>query len=72
MAVQKELLQSHATLPHWLRVVPIKNTEQADRYGLVVDAGDAEAIELVRETGADWLLIDERKGRKLAMELGFS
>ena|ERR1051325_3175826 len=62
VAVQKELLKTHLTLPEWLRVVPVKDIERADKYGLVVDAGEAEAIELARETHADWLLIDERKG----------
>jgi predicted nucleic acid-binding protein len=70
VAVQKELLKTHVTLPEWLRVVPVKDSEQADKYSLVVDAGEAEAIELARETHADWLLIDERKGRKLANEQG--
>ena len=35
-----------------------------------MDDGEAEAIELARELRADGLLIDERKGRKLAAREG--
>jgi hypothetical protein len=48
----------------------VKDSPRAEQYGLVVDLGEAEAIELAREVNADWLLIDERKGRKLAREAG--
>ena len=66
-AVRIELLRSHASLPDWLRVEGIKDVSQAGRYAQIVDIGEAEAIELARELGADRLLIDERKGRKLAV-----
>lgn len=35
-----------------------------------MDVGEAEAIELALELHADRLLIDERKGRKLAIQEG--
>ena len=35
-----------------------------------MDAGEAEAIELALELYADRLLLDERKGRKLALQEG--
>jgi uncharacterized protein len=69
-AVQNELLRSHTKLPEWLRIVAVEDAGQADKYLQVVDVGEAEAIELARELHADRLLIDERKGRKLAIKEG--
>ena len=69
-AVLAELRRSHVLLPDWLRAVGVKDTARAGRYARIVDAGEAEAIELARELHADRLLIDERKGRKLALEEG--
>jgi hypothetical protein len=69
-AVRNELLRSHAPLPTWLRVATVKDPTRSDEYALIVDPGEAEAIQLARELRADRLLIDERKGRKLAVQEG--
>jgi predicted nucleic acid-binding protein len=69
-AVQVELVRCIPELPDWVRVEPVKNAEEARRMAQWVDWGEAEAIELAKELGADRLLIDERKGRKLAMVEG--
>lgn len=69
-AVRDELLRSHSPLPPWLRVETVKNLAQARQYARIVDAGEAEAIELAKELHADHLLIDERKGRRLAVQEG--
>jgi predicted nucleic acid-binding protein len=68
--VRNELLRSHCPLPGWLRVAAVKDRTQTARYAQIVDAGEAEAIELARELRADRLLIDERKGRNLAVKEG--
>jgi predicted nucleic acid-binding protein len=65
-AVRDELLRGHPALPGWLRVEPVRNADEALRFAMTVDRGEAEAIELARELHADRLLIDERKGRRLA------
>lgn len=70
MAVRDELLRSHPALPEWLRAEIIKNAAEASRLAQLVDAGEAEAIELAKELRADRLLIDERKGRRLAVQEG--
>ena len=37
-----------------------------------LDWGEAETIVLSRELGADWALMDERKGRRKLAELGMN
>lgn len=67
-AVNNELLCHHSHLPVWIRVVAVQNTARAAAFSHIVDRGEAEAIELARELKADRLLIDERKGRRLAAQ----
>lgn len=43
---------------------------KADVFGKTLDRGEAEAIALYIEKSADYLLIDEKKGRKTATEHG--
>lgn len=68
--VQTELRRNHPQLPDWLQVATVQNLEQVEKYSQLVDAGGAEAIELAQELHANRLLIDERKGRKLAAQEG--
>jgi predicted nucleic acid-binding protein len=68
--VQKELARSHASLPLWIRVRAVTNQAESARLSRIVDKGEAEAIELAKELHADRLLIDERKGRRLAVQEG--
>ena len=69
-AVADELHRTHTDLPEWLRVEQVSNQDLAGEYMLSVDLGEAEAIALAQELSADRLLIDERKGRKLATTQG--
>jgi uncharacterized protein len=69
-AVETELRRSHPTLPDWLRVRLLCDAAKAGRYAQSVDRGEAEAIALAEELHADHLLIDERKGRRLAQQQG--
>jgi predicted nucleic acid-binding protein len=52
----------------------IRRVEVADRLAVEVlldelDLGEAETIVLARELGADWVLMDEKKGRRKLTEL---
>jgi predicted nucleic acid-binding protein len=69
-AVHAELLRSHPTLPDWLQTRAVSNLAAVVGFARTVDAGEAEAIALAKEMHADRLLIDERKGRRLAQAEG--
>jgi predicted nucleic acid-binding protein len=69
-AVESELLRTHPVLPAWLIARPIRDQAKAVLFGQTVDRGEAEAIVLAEELHADHLLIDERKGRRLARQQG--
>lgn len=67
-AVFQELLRSHPVLPAFLRRVEIINSADADALGSQLGRGESEAIVLASELKADFLLIDERRGRRIAQE----
>lgn len=52
------------------RVVAAQDINHVQRLLHLLDAGEAEAIVLAKEAHADMLLIDERKGRRLAAAEG--
>lgn len=71
-AVRDELLRKHASLPQWIKVANASNQTAVARFLETVDAGEAQAIELAKEIHADRLLIDERRGRRLAVQQGLA
>lgn len=56
-------------IPHWLLISQIKNIRKKEELEKIVDSGEASAIALAIETKNSVLIIDERKGRKLAIDL---
>lgn len=54
----------------WIRVVAVSNRAVINQLTRPVGAGEAEAIALAIQLNADVLLIDERRARKVAIELG--
>ncbi len=57
-------------LPEWIRVKEVQNKTQQNALNLILDAGEASSIALSLETDNSLLIIDERKGRRIAQELG--
>jgi predicted nucleic acid-binding protein len=58
-----------ASLP-WLTVATPKDRNRVQELRESLDAGEAEAIVLAIERGADLLLVDERRGRRIAVAAG--
>ena len=69
-AVRNELLQTHPTLPEFVRVRQISSRSDVKRLRAELDLGEAEAIILAKEIVADYLLIDETIGRRVAIREG--
>jgi len=68
--VAAELTISHQFLPPWIRIVAVRDRAAAKRLGERLDEGESEAIALAIELGADYLLMDEKKGRLVARQAG--
>jgi predicted nucleic acid-binding protein len=54
----------------WIKVIAAKGRADVARLREQLDPGEAEAIVLAGELGAELMLIDERKGRKVALDRG--
>jgi len=56
----------------WLNVAVAPDRSRHPHLFEELDEGEAEAIALATELAADWLLIDEAKGRKTALRMGLN
>ena len=56
----------------WIETREVHSRTVVEFLALTVDAGEAEAIALAKEIGADLLLIDDRRGRRTANGVGLS
>lgn len=54
----------------WLHIERLQNTLFFQQFAQILDAGEAASIALALEKGADLLIIDERKGRQVALDHG--
>jgi predicted nucleic acid-binding protein len=70
--ITEEVAAEYAeALPEWIEVKRVQDQQKKRLLGLNLDAGEASVIALCMEEPKESLLvIDERKGRRIAMELG--
>lgn len=54
----------------WIKVVSVKDRLAVEVLLDELDLGEAETLVLARELNADWVLMDERKGRRKLDQLG--
>jgi predicted nucleic acid-binding protein len=54
----------------WIQVQPVSNLPFVQLLRQTLDGGESEAIALALELQAEWTLLDERDGRKVAKSLG--
>jgi len=54
----------------WIRVVPLQKPIDTPILGSLIDAGEAESIQLAMEQKARLLIIDDKKGRSAAKRRG--
>ena len=54
----------------WIKVVGVQDRLAVEVLLDEMDLGEAEAIVLARELSAEWVLMDERKGRRKLTQLG--
>lgn len=71
-AVTQELLQFHPQLPNGCQVESVRESPVLNALRIAVDAGEAEAIALALELNADFVLLDDKKGRRQAEALGLT
>lgn len=69
-AVRDELLKFHTQVPSGVEVAVVTNTDAVKLLKTELHPGEAEAIMLCQEIGADRLLIDEHRGREVAKRHG--
>jgi predicted nucleic acid-binding protein len=55
---------------NWIKIKEVKENDIAKNLKAVIDPGESEAIALALELDADFIIIDEKKGRKIAEDYG--
>jgi hypothetical protein len=69
-AVASEVAPSMPEPPDFVRVQPLTKPMPTESFGMPLGDGESEAIALALEIGADQVVIDERRGRTVALRLG--
>ena len=61
-----------ASTPSWLLITPVSEAARGLPLEVRLDAGETAALCLARQLHADLLLLDERRGRAVAAQLGLA
>ena len=54
----------------WIKIIKIRDRIAVEVLLDEIDIGESEVIVLARELDADWVLMDEKKGRRKLNQLG--
>jgi predicted nucleic acid-binding protein len=54
----------------WIKTLQVRDSLAVEVLLDEMDSGEAETIVLAREIGAEWVLMDEKKGRRKLAQLG--
>jgi predicted nucleic acid-binding protein len=69
-AVAEELSVSHVLLPPWIQIQGVRDRQVLGELCAELDLGESEAIALAVELSAEFLLMDEKRGRAVAQRAG--
>ncbi len=69
---RKKIAQQEVSTSEWLRVRSIQDRLAVEVLLDELDLGEAETIVLAREINADWVIMDEKKGRQKLTQMGFN
>ncbi len=72
VVVTDEVAEEFGLLPTWIEVKHLKDKQLYNELRLELGSGEASSIAFATEVEGILLIIDERKGRKKAEELGLS
>jgi predicted nucleic acid-binding protein len=60
------------TTADWIKAVPVNDNLAVEVLLDELDLGESETIILARELGAEWVIMDEKKGRRKLDQLGLN
>ena len=69
---EKDNLACEIAQADWIQTVKVKDRLAVDVLLDELDLGEAETIVLAKEINADWVLMDEKKGRRKLTQLGLA
>lgn len=70
ISVTQQVAEEFGDLPNWITIKEISNSSQYLELAEILGKGEASSITLALEAKDSILIIDEKKGRKMAQKLG--